>query len=308
MSTLLPWIKVTLACQSYPWFESNHVLRYAFFIFNVLDYHCESQFITSGLNRVSVMPNFRSVSQTAWKQLRENHLGVASTPPGSQELIFNFYFVIFIYVILPFLVLLSPLCSGLDSHRPTWSATTMRCVRPALRLAALRLAPPLRPVAAAAGQRRHKSDDISRLFVPVPIQPSQSDDISSVGSELAGKLVKPAVLRILNKFYQRPKVRRVSLENGLDSECHRTASCCRLISLSLAYLGNVFLSMAVEYAASLPRRLALLVCLVQSIKIRFVCTSSAPYACQTGLLESPSFVHAMRIIVASWASIWYWVC
>ncbi|XP_043219384.1 ATP-dependent RNA helicase SUV3 homolog, mitochondrial-like [Amphibalanus amphitrite] len=94
----------------------------------------------------------------------------------------------------------------------------MRSVRSWLRLAALRRVPPLRPVTiAAVGPSRHKSDDISRLFVPVPIQPSQSDDINSVGSELAGKLVKPAVLRILNKFYQRPKIRRISLENGLDT-------------------------------------------------------------------------------------------
>ena len=98
----------------------------------------------------------------------------------------------------------------------------MRCVRVPLRLAALRLAPSLRAAAAAQPmvlpQRRHKSDDISRLFVPVPIRPSQSDDINAVGAELAGKLVKPAVLRILNKFYQRPKIRTISLENGLDSE------------------------------------------------------------------------------------------
>ena len=100
----------------------------------------------------------------------------------------------------------------------------MRCVRSSARLAALRRAPSLRAAAvgpAVVPQRRHKSDDISRLFVPVPIQPSQSDDINAVGAELAGKLVKPAVLRILNKFYQRPKIRTISLENGLDSECRR---------------------------------------------------------------------------------------
>jgi len=97
----------------------------------------------------------------------------------------------------------------------------MHHARTCLRLASRLRAPlhtPLacRPLAAAAGAQRHKSDDISRLFVPVPIQAS-ADDISGVGAELAGKLRKPELLRILNHFYQRPKIRTVALESGLDS-------------------------------------------------------------------------------------------
>ncbi|XP_037089380.1 LOW QUALITY PROTEIN: ATP-dependent RNA helicase SUV3 homolog, mitochondrial-like [Pollicipes pollicipes] len=93
----------------------------------------------------------------------------------------------------------------------------MQCARAGWRLAAqlrpalLRHLPP-----AAATCARHKADDISRLFVPVPIAPG-SDDISAVGAELVGKLRKPEVLRILNKFYQRPKIRTVAAESGLDA-------------------------------------------------------------------------------------------
>ncbi|XP_023952267.2 ATP-dependent RNA helicase SUV3 homolog, mitochondrial [Bicyclus anynana] len=56
----------------------------------------------------------------------------------------------------------------------------------------------------------------SALFVPVPVKPNP-DDIN-VGEELTGRLKKQDLLKILNKFYQKPEVRVLAAENGLDEQ------------------------------------------------------------------------------------------
>lgn len=66
-------------------------------------------------------------------------------------------------------------------------------------------------------QKRFKKDDnLSTLFVPVPVKPSP-DDIN-VGAELTGRLNKGDLLKILNRFYQKPEIKQLALENGLDSK------------------------------------------------------------------------------------------
>lgn len=66
-------------------------------------------------------------------------------------------------------------------------------------------------------QKRYKKDDIlSTLFVPVPVKPSP-DDIN-VGAELTGRLNKGDLLKILNRFYQKPEIKQLAFENGLDSK------------------------------------------------------------------------------------------
>jgi len=54
------------------------------------------------------------------------------------------------------------------------------------------------------------------LFVPVPVKPNP-DDIN-VGAELTGRLNKGDLLKILNRFYQKPEIKQLALENGLDSK------------------------------------------------------------------------------------------
>lgn len=66
-------------------------------------------------------------------------------------------------------------------------------------------------------QKRYKKDDVlSTLFIPVPVKPSP-DDIN-VGAELTGRLNKGDLLKILNRFYQKPEIKQLALENGLDSK------------------------------------------------------------------------------------------
>lgn len=66
-------------------------------------------------------------------------------------------------------------------------------------------------------QKRFKKDDnLSTLFVPVPVKPNP-DDIN-VGAELTGRLNKGDLLKILNRFYQKPEIKQLALENGLDSK------------------------------------------------------------------------------------------
>lgn len=66
-------------------------------------------------------------------------------------------------------------------------------------------------------QKRFKKDDnLSTLFVPVPVKPSP-DDIN-VGAELTGRLNKGDLLKVLNRFYQKPEIKHLALENGLDSK------------------------------------------------------------------------------------------
>lgn len=56
---------------------------------------------------------------------------------------------------------------------------------------------------------------LSQLLTPVPVKPS-SDDIN-VGAELTGRLNKEELVKTLAKFYQRPQVKAVAIEYGLDS-------------------------------------------------------------------------------------------
>lgn len=67
-------------------------------------------------------------------------------------------------------------------------------------------------------QRRTKKSDskISSLFVPVNVKPNP-DDIN-VGAELTGSFNKAELLKLLNKFYQKPEVKQLLTDNGLDSK------------------------------------------------------------------------------------------
>uniref|UniRef100_A0A1B6F468 RNA helicase n=1 Tax=Cuerna arida TaxID=1464854 RepID=A0A1B6F468_9HEMI len=67
-------------------------------------------------------------------------------------------------------------------------------------------------------QKRGKnksSTPVSTLFVPISVK-SNPDDIN-VGAELTGTLNKGDLLKVLNKFYQKPEIKVLCLENGLDS-------------------------------------------------------------------------------------------
>lgn len=54
----------------------------------------------------------------------------------------------------------------------------------------------------------------SLLFVPVPVKPNL-DDIN-IGEEFTGRLKKQDLLKILNRFYQKPEIRSLAADNGLD--------------------------------------------------------------------------------------------
>lgn len=58
--------------------------------------------------------------------------------------------------------------------------------------------------------------NISALFVPGPVQSTASEE--NVGAELVGTLNKADVLKVLNKFYQRPEIKQLCTDNGLDSK------------------------------------------------------------------------------------------
>lgn len=60
------------------------------------------------------------------------------------------------------------------------------------------------------------SGGVSHLFVPVPVKATNED--TSVGVELAGRLNKQDVLQVLNKFFRRSEVKLLSAEHGLDSK------------------------------------------------------------------------------------------
>lgn len=64
--------------------------------------------------------------------------------------------------------------------------------------------------------KKHDKGNPSALFVPVPVKPNP-DDIN-VGEEFTGRLKKQDLLKILNKFYQKPEVRLLAAENGLDDQ------------------------------------------------------------------------------------------
>lgn len=67
----------------------------------------------------------------------------------------------------------------------------------------------------ARNKKQHPTN-VSSLFKPVQVQ--HNADEFDVGSELAGKLEKPAILKILNKFTQRREVKLLCAEHGLDRE------------------------------------------------------------------------------------------
>ncbi|CAH0717326.1 unnamed protein product, partial [Brenthis ino] len=64
--------------------------------------------------------------------------------------------------------------------------------------------------------KKHDKGNPSALFVPIPVKPNP-DDIN-IGEELTGRLKKQDLLKILNKFYQKPEVRVLASENGLDDQ------------------------------------------------------------------------------------------
>uniref|UniRef100_A0A1A9WC08 ATP-dependent RNA helicase SUV3 homolog, mitochondrial n=1 Tax=Glossina brevipalpis TaxID=37001 RepID=A0A1A9WC08_9MUSC len=63
--------------------------------------------------------------------------------------------------------------------------------------------------------RKQEPSTLSALFKPVHVE--RNIDEYDVGSELAGKLEKPAILKILNNFTQRREVKLLCQENGLDN-------------------------------------------------------------------------------------------
>lgn len=65
-------------------------------------------------------------------------------------------------------------------------------------------------------QCREKKDDskVSALFKPVRVQTNPND--IDIGAELTGKLDKTEVLKILNAFTQKPEIKLLCSENGLD--------------------------------------------------------------------------------------------
>lgn len=64
--------------------------------------------------------------------------------------------------------------------------------------------------------KKHDRGSPSALFVPVPVKPNP-DDIN-IGEEFTGRLKKQDLLKTLNRFYQKPEVRVLASENGLDDQ------------------------------------------------------------------------------------------
>ncbi|XP_054164747.1 ATP-dependent RNA helicase SUV3 homolog, mitochondrial-like, partial [Oppia nitens] len=69
---------------------------------------------------------------------------------------------------------------------------------------------------------RHKSNDktdFESIVIPLSVRRTQNPDDINVGEELSGnKLKKNDLIMILNKFIQRPVIRKLSEENGLNSK------------------------------------------------------------------------------------------
>lgn len=63
---------------------------------------------------------------------------------------------------------------------------------------------------------KHDNSNLSALFHPVPVK-SNPDDIN-VGAELCGSLKKNNLINVLNEFYQKPEIKAILIENGLDSK------------------------------------------------------------------------------------------
>ncbi|XP_073814929.1 suv3 RNA helicase [Musca autumnalis] len=72
-----------------------------------------------------------------------------------------------------------------------------------------------------ARNKKQQPANVSALFKPVPIQ--HNVDEIDVGSELAGKLEKSSVLKVLNKFTQRREIKTLCSENGLDNYLQQQA-------------------------------------------------------------------------------------
>ncbi|XP_026746403.1 ATP-dependent RNA helicase SUV3 homolog, mitochondrial isoform X1 [Trichoplusia ni] len=64
--------------------------------------------------------------------------------------------------------------------------------------------------------KKYDRGNPSALFVPIPVKPNP-DDIN-VGEEFTGRIKKQDLLKILNKFYQKPEIRELAAENGLDDQ------------------------------------------------------------------------------------------
>uniref|UniRef100_A0A0A9Y4T4 ATP-dependent RNA helicase SUV3 homolog, mitochondrial n=2 Tax=Lygus hesperus TaxID=30085 RepID=A0A0A9Y4T4_LYGHE len=67
---------------------------------------------------------------------------------------------------------------------------------------------------------RTKTTDISKissLFIPIPVKPDPEEAGTGIGKELTGNISKSELIKVLNKFYTRPEVKQLCLENGLDS-------------------------------------------------------------------------------------------
>lgn len=77
--------------------------------------------------------------------------------------------------------------------------------------------------------RKQEPTNLSALFKPVHVQ--RNVDEHDVGSELVGKLEKPAILRILNNFTQRHEIKTLCQEHGLDSKLFPIFSLIFILSI-----------------------------------------------------------------------------
>ncbi|CAH0629021.1 unnamed protein product [Chrysodeixis includens] len=64
--------------------------------------------------------------------------------------------------------------------------------------------------------KKYDRGNPAALFVPIPVKPNP-DDIN-VGEEFTGRIKKQDLLKILNKFYQKPEIRELAANNGLDDQ------------------------------------------------------------------------------------------
>lgn len=58
---------------------------------------------------------------------------------------------------------------------------------------------------------------------PVYVKPSNNPDDINVGAELTGSLKKEDLLKLLNQFYRRPEIKRLSAQSGLDNKLFHQA-------------------------------------------------------------------------------------
>ncbi|XP_046562779.1 ATP-dependent RNA helicase SUPV3L1, mitochondrial-like [Haliotis rubra] len=68
-----------------------------------------------------------------------------------------------------------------------------------------------------------KNKDLSSLFQPIKLNPSDRTDDINVGAELAGILKKEDILKALSDFYRRQEIRKLAQENGLDNRLFHTS-------------------------------------------------------------------------------------